>query len=184
MITIQDLIKYGLARDVGPVREQILTQRNTSYEEQLAKLERDLNRRVGQAEAAGNDRKKITSLEREYNASVKKLESDRTKALSSLEQRFNAEQEMYERRLEDPRVIRQISEFRTAEHQQELQRIKTESEGVQRKVEGVQREAAERQAGRLRARGGRGARQMLSTARLSPESMGVGGQSTLGAAPF
>jgi chromosome segregation ATPase len=177
MITIQDMIRYGLARNVDPVREQTLAQRNTSYDEQLAKLERDLNRRVEQAEASGLGRGRITSLEREYNAAVKKLESDRTRALSSIEKRFADEQAMYERRLEDPKWIRQISQLRTQEQQQEIQRIKTESEGVQR-------ETAERQAGRLRARSGRGSRQMLASARLSPQGMGVGGESTLGAAPF
>lgn len=188
MITLEDLIKYDRARDVGPVRETTLRERNTLYDEQSAKLERDLNRRTEQAEKSGQGQKKITLLEKEYNASVKKLEADRAKALSIIEQRFDAEAATYERRLEDPSVIlrvsqaqlleqRKINEAQLAEKQEQLKRIKTEAQGVQR-------ESAERQAGRMRARGGRGSRQMLSSARLSPQPMGVGGQSTLGEAPF
>lgn len=177
MITLEDLIKYDQARDVGPVREATLRERNTLYDSQLAKLERDLERRTQQAEKSGQGQKKITSIEREYNASIKKLEADRAKALSSIEKRFDAEAAMYERRLEDPSVIRRVSQAQLSEQQEQLKRIKTEAEGVQR-------EFAERQAGRMRARGGRGSRQMLSSARLSPQPMGVGGQSTLGQAPF
>jgi hypothetical protein len=184
MITIKDMIRYGLARNVDPVREQTLAQRNTSYDEQFAKLERDLNRRVEQAEASGLGRGRITSLEGEYNAAVKKLEADRSRALSSIEKRFADEQAMYERRLEDPKWIQQISQLRTQEQQQEMQEQQQEIQRIKAESEGVQRETAERQAGRLRARSGRGSRQMLASARLSPQGMGVGGESTLGAAPF
>jgi transcriptional regulator with XRE-family HTH domain len=180
MIAIEDLIKYGLARDVEPARKQSLEERGAMYSRRISLLERQTDRQIAALEQAGMgspDKKKIKALSDAFGKEYSKIEKERDAAFDRINQRYDSELASYERLLQRPDTIRQVSSLRSAEQQKEIDRIRGETEVVQR-------EAAEREAGRLRARGGRGSRQMLASARLSPQGMGVGGESTLGAAPF
>lgn len=180
MITIEDLIKYGLARDVEPARKQSLEERGAMYSRRISLLERQTDRQIAALEQAGMgspDTKKIKALSDAFGKEYSKIEKERDAAFDRINQRYDSELASYERLLQRPDTIRQVSSLRSAEQQKELDRIRGETEVVQR-------ESAEREAGRLRARSGRGSRQMLASARLSPQGMGVGGESTLGAAPF
>lgn len=176
MITIEDLIKYGLARDIEPVRQESLAERGAFYSRQIARLDASTDKQLAQLQEAGKT-KQAKSVAKTYGRELDKIEKDRDAAFERINERFNKELASYERLLERPETIRQISSLRSAEQEKELSRVRSETEAVQR-------ESAERQASRVRARGGRGGRQMLASARLSPQGMGVGGESTLGAAPF
>jgi hypothetical protein len=187
MIAIEDLIKYGMARDVEPARKQSLEERGAMYGRRISLLERQTDRQIAALEQAGMgspDRRKIKSVVDAYSKELAKIEKERDAAFNRINQRYDSELASYERLLQRPDTIRQVSSLRSAEQQKEIDRIRGETERIRGETEVVQRESAEREAGRLRARSGRGSRQMLASARLSPQGMGVGGESTLGAAPF
>lgn len=180
MITLDDLIKYGMARDVEPARKQSLEERGAMYGRRISLLERQTDKQIAALEQAGMgspDRRKIKTVVDAYSKELSKIEKEREAAFGRINQRYDSELAGYERLLQRPETIRQVSSLRSAEQQKEIDRLRGESEVVQR-------ESAEREAGRVRARSRRGSRQMLASARLSPQGMGIGGESTLGAAPF
>lgn len=178
MITIEDLVKYGLARDVKPLKETALAQKSAQFQRQIDRLNRTFDEKIDVLQQAGKGQSaQAKSLQKSYGKELSKIEKAQDLEIGRVESKFSSETERYNRLLERPETIRKVSDFRTAEQQKELSRIKGEKETIQRGV-------AERRAAKIRARGGRSGRQMLSSARLSPESAGVGGQSTLGEAPF
>lgn len=196
MISMEDLIKYGFARDIEPVKQQAISERNAFYDQRIAAIEKTLEERRAVFERANWSQRDIRAAEKTYADMIASRERDREAAMRAIETRFSSEARQYERRMEDPNIIRQIGEKQAAEIRAESEKVRQQAEQVRRQTEATQeqarvemetsqRETAERQAGRVRARGGRGAsRQLLATARLSPQPMGVGGQSTLGVAPF
>lgn len=195
-MTLEDLIKYGFARDIEPVKAKALEERNRYYDERIAGIQKTLEERRAVFERANWSAKDIRAAEKTYADMIASRERDRAAGIKAIEDRFAAEARQYERRLQDPNIIRQVGEKQAAEIRAESERTRQQAEAIRRQTEELQerarvetettqRESAERQAGRVRARSGRGAsRQMLASARLSPQPMGVGGQSTLGTAPF
>lgn len=178
MITIQDLVKYGLARDIEPLKKTAVSETSARFEREIDRLNSTIGRDIAVLQEANKGQSsKAKSLERAYGKNLDRIEAEKEKAFGQIEKRYQSEIDRQKRMLEQPETIRQVSALRSAEQQKELDRIRGEKETVQR-------ESAEREVSRRRARGGRGSRQMLANARLAPQQMGIGGESTLGAAPF
>lgn len=179
MITIEDLIKYGMARDIEPIRKQSLAERNAVYDRQVDLYTRIYDRDINALQVAGKGQtSQASSLTKAYEQNLAKIEKDREASIGRLESRFQEEADRYKSNLQNPVVIKQVGDLK-------LKEIRDQAEAVRAQTETLQREGAERQASSVRARMGRvrGDRQMLSSARLSPE-VGIGGKSTLGVSPF
>lgn len=179
-ITLQDLIKYGFAEDPNTFLQSERTRLTSEYDQQLA----EWRTRVDQAKA-GNARDAVfASLDRQYDRITQRKQND----FDRMEQRYDTLVSRVESQLESPVFQRKVMAEKTKEVEQQRaeqsRQAAAAAEKRRQEAEGMQREQAERQAGRFRARAAGGARQslrpMLSTARMAPQQT-MAPEQTLGA---
>jgi hypothetical protein len=178
-ITLEDLVKYGFAEDPNVFLQTERSRLKSEYDQQLANWQTSVN----QARERGASDRLFASLDRQYDRITQRRQND----FDRLEQRYDTLASRVESRLESPVFQRKVMEQKTREVEQQraeqARQAAAAAEQRRQEAEGMQREQAERQAGRFRARAAGGARQslrpMLSAARMAPEQTMAPGQ-TLG----
>lgn len=170
-ISAQDLFKYGFANDPRELYQTESTKLKADYDERIA----DWRARLEQGRQRGASENFFNMLDRQYET----IQQQRDRAFERLDQRVQRQEEILETRLSSPSIQRRVLERKTQEMQAQAAEA---AEKRRQESEVMQRESAERQASRFRARGSAraGARPMLSAARMAPQQT-MAPEQTLGA---